>query len=79
MNISVMMIDRKVQNKESITTPAGTFECYVITYTSKMKMGIGRTGSSKQWVAEGVGLVKQEDYNKKGKLTGSNMLTSFSK
>lgn len=79
MNISVMMIDREVQNKESITTPAGTFDCYVITYTSKMKMGVGRTGSSKQWVAEGVGLVKQEDYNKKGKLTGSSMLTSFSK
>lgn len=79
MNISVMMIDREVQNKESITTPAGTFECYVITYTSKMKMGVGRTGSSKQWIAEDVGLVKQEDYNKKGKLTGSSMLTSFSK
>ncbi len=79
MNISVMMIGRKVQNKESITTPAGTFECYVIKYTSKIKMGVGRTGSSKQWIAEDVGLVKQEDYNKKGKLTGSSMLTSFSK
>lgn len=79
MNISVMMIDRKVQGKESLSTPAGTFDCFVITYTSKLKMGIGRTGSAKQWIAEGVGLVKQEDYNKKGKLTGSSQLTAFSK
>lgn len=79
MNISVMMIDRKVEGKENITTPAGTFDCYVITYTSKMKMGIGRNGSAKQWIAEGVGLVKQEDYSKKGKLTGSTQLTAFSK
>ena len=79
MNMTVLMTDRKVLGMESVTTPAGTFDCYVIGYTSTVKMGMNRTGSAKQWLAKGVGLVKQEDYNKKGKLTGSAQLTEFSK
>ena len=79
MNMTVTMTDRKVISQESLTTPAGTFDCYVIEYTSKVKMGIAKTGKSRQWIAKGVGLVKHEDYTKKGKLTGSSLLTAFSK
>ncbi|GLR18313.1 DUF3108 domain-containing protein [Portibacter lacus] len=79
MNIDVMMLDRKVVGKESVTTPAGTFDCIVIEYQSKIKMGLEKKGSAKQWIAEGVGMVKQEDYNKKGKVTSSSMLTAFKK
>lgn len=79
MNMNVLMIDREVIAQEKLTTPAGTFDCYVIEYTSKVKMGMARTSKAKQWIAKGVGLVKQEDYNKKGKITGRNLLTSFSK
>jgi hypothetical protein len=42
-------------------------------------MGIKITGSAKQWLAEGVGMVKQESFNKKGKLTGYTELTAFTK
>ena len=79
MNMEVEMTDRKVIAQESVTTPAGTFDCYVITYTSNVKMGMNHTGSAKQWIAKGVGMVKQEDYNKRGKVTSSSLLTSFSK
>ena len=79
MNIEVMMLDRKVVDKESVTTPAGTFDCVVIEYQSKIKMGLERKGSAKQWIAKGVGMVKQEDYNKRGKVTSSTMLTAFTK
>lgn len=79
MSMSVFMTDRTVDGTETITTPAGSFDCYVISYTSNIKMGMNRTGKAKQWLAKGVGMVKQEDYNKKGKLTGSSLLTSFSK
>ena len=79
MKMDVAMTDRKVIAQESVTTAAGTFDCYVITYTSNVKMGMNRTGSSKQWIARGVGMVKQEDYNKKGKVTSSSLLTAFSK
>lgn len=78
MSMTVLMTDRTVDGKETITTPAGSFECYVISYTSNIKMGMNRTGKAKQWLAKGVGMVKQEDYNKKGKLTGTSVLTEFS-
>lgn len=78
LNMSVMLQDRKVIGQENITTPAGSFDCYVLTYSTQIKMGLKRTGSAKQWLAKGVGLVKQEDYNKKGKLISSGMLTKHS-
>ncbi len=79
MSMSVLMTDRTVDGMETITTPAGSFECYVISYTSNIKMGMNRTGKAKQWLAKGVGMVKQQDYNKKGKITGTSVLTKFSK
>jgi hypothetical protein len=79
MNMTVEMTDRKVLAEESLTTPAGTFNCYVIEYTSKVKMGMARSSKAKQWIAKGVGLVKQEEYNKKGKITSYSLLTAFSK
>jgi len=78
MNMSINMVNRVVEGKESITTPAGTFNCVVISYETEMKMGATRTGTSKQWLAEGVGMVKHEDYNKSGKLVSSSLLTSYS-
>lgn len=79
MNMNVTIEDRKVEGKETVTTPAGTFNCYIISYTTNVKMGMKQSGTSKQWIAEGVGMVKQEDYNKNGKITSSSMLTGFSK
>lgn len=79
MNMNLHITDRNVIAKEQVTTSAGTFDCYVITYNSMVKMGMKNEFSGKQWIAEGVGMVKQEDYNKKGKLTGKSVLTAFSK
>ncbi|WP_298530366.1 hypothetical protein [uncultured Algibacter sp.] len=79
MNMTINMINRKVDAQESITTPAGTFDCYVLSYTSEMKMGVKYTFTIKEWVAEGVGMVKNETYNKKGNLMSYSELTKFSK
>jgi len=78
MNMKIDIVDRKVIGEETITTPAGTFDCYVITSTTKMKMGTNMTRHSKQWIAEGVGVVKMEDYKKNMKLDSSGLLTAFS-
>lgn len=78
MNLNVGITDRKVTDLESITTPAGTFNCFVIEYTMDLRMGMSRTGTSKQWIAEGVGMVKQEDYSRNGRVTSSSLLTAFS-
>ncbi|MCG2459817.1 hypothetical protein K8352_03580 [Flavobacteriaceae bacterium F89] len=80
MNVDTTIQNRKVEGTENITTPAGSFDCYVITYDSAVKAaGINQTTHAKQWLAKGVGMVKQENYNKKGKVSSSSVLTKFSK
>ncbi len=77
MNMTMDLVNRKVEGKERISTPAGTFDCYVITYTTEVKMGMKSTFKNKEWIAEGVGMVKSENYNKKGKLLGYSELTKI--
>ena len=79
MTISVNISNRKVEAKEDITTPAGTFECYKISYDISTKMLITIKASTVEWYAKNVGVVKSESYNKKGKLTGYTVLTGFQK
>jgi hypothetical protein len=80
MNMSTDITNRKAVGTETITTPAGTFDCIVITQSSSGKMMMAKFKSTqKTWIAEGVGMVKSEHYNNKGKLAGSTVLTSFSK
>jgi len=78
MNMELNITNRKVIGKENVTTPAGTFDCYVLTSDTTTKMGVSQTSSGKQWIAEGVGMVKQEDYQN-GKVSSSSLLTAFSK
>ena len=80
MNTSVDLVNRKVEKQESVTTPAGTFECYVIYSDNMMKaMMVNQTFPSRVWFAEGVGMIKQESYNKAGKSIGTTVLTAYSK
>jgi hypothetical protein len=62
MNIDIT--NRRVNAKESVTTPAGTWNCFKITYHTKMlmKMGIGIPMNSDitEWYAPGFGVVKSE-------------------
>ena len=80
VNMAIDITHRKVEKKEQVTTPSGTYECLVIYSDNETKMmSIKQTYPSRIWIAEGVGMVKQETYNKKGKLMGSTMLSSFSR
>jgi len=80
MNMSVQITDRKVVGKETITTPAGTYECYKITSKSntQTKMGINMSFefSSTEWIAEKVGMVKSESFDKNGKSNGYTVLVN---
>lgn len=78
MNMTMNLTDRKVDARESVTTSAGTFDCYVISYTTEVKMGLKQTNMAKDWIAEGVGMVKSETFNKNGKLLGYSELTQIS-
>ncbi|MFD0798654.1 hypothetical protein ACFQZJ_14370 [Maribacter chungangensis] len=80
MTTTVDTTNRKVEKQESVTTPAGTFNCYVIYSDNESKaMMVKQSFPSRVWLAEGVGMVKQETYNKKGNLMSSLELTKFSK
>lgn len=77
MKMTVRIYDRKVEGTETITTPAGTFDCIIISQSSETKMGMKVSGSSREWYAPEVGMVKQESYNKKGKKIASSLLTKL--
>lgn len=80
MKMEVNTIDRKVIAKESVTTKAGTFDCFVIGSTTESKVMMSKQSfSDKIWLAPGIGLIKQESYSKNGKLMGSMELESYSK
>jgi hypothetical protein len=72
-------ISRKVEKKESITTSAGTFECFKIVSESEMKMMVKKTSKTAVWFAKGVGMVKMESYNKKNEVEASMLLTKLEK
>ncbi|MFT5601136.1 MAG: hypothetical protein ACI9N1_001375 [Flavobacteriales bacterium] len=77
-SMEINIIDRKVAGIETITTPAGTFECFKITQTSKFKMGFMKfETSSITYFAKNVGIVKTENYDKKGKLDSYQELTKI--
>ena len=78
LNFVISVINRKVEGKESITTPAGTFECLKLTQDIVTKAGFTITMNSIEWYAEGVGVVRSESY-KKGKLEGYTELTKVIK
>ena len=76
-------VNRKVEQAETITTNAGSFDCFKITYdaTTKVKLaGIGIPFHMKiaEWYSPKLGRdVKSETYNKGGKLMGTMTLDSI--
>ena len=65
----------QVVSREELTVPAGTYDCYVVErrFTAKV-LGLKANGSTKTWYARGIGAVRMDNYDKKGKLTSSQVL-----
>lgn len=79
MTNTINIINRKVSGTETITTPAGTFECVKITYDVETKFGFKVTSKVEEWYSPEAGTVLSKTYNSKGKLQGYTQLTSFKK
>jgi len=77
MNLSVKVTNRKVVGVEPVTVPAGTFECFKLTYDVETKLGLKISSSAVQWMSKGVGSIKTESYDKRGKLLGTTVLSEF--
>lgn len=71
--------NRVVEGFESVTTPAGTFECVKISYDTEMKSMFSITLKSVSWYSIGAGVVRTDTFDSKGKPQGSSVLTKFSK
>ncbi|CAD5268697.1 MULTISPECIES: hypothetical protein [unclassified Imperialibacter] len=83
-NTTVSIKNRKVVGKEKITTAAGTYDCFKMTYDSESTMsimGMKRTmnSSSVEYLSEGAGMVKSESYDEKGNLNSYVELSAFKK
>ena len=74
--VTMDITNRKVEAKESVTTPAGTWDCYKITNKTKMKIktfgiGIPMTMEVTEWFAPGFGVVKTKSRS------GETVITSI--
>ena len=79
LRVKSTITENEVVDREEITTPAGTFKCYVVKQTSEGRvMGIKSSTTSKIWYARGIGMVKTETYSK-GDLFSTSVLTSIKK
>ena len=77
LRVKSTITENEVVDREEITTPAGTFKCYVVKQTSEGRvMGIKSSTTIKTWYARGIGAVKTETYSK-GDLVSSSVLTSM--
>lgn len=77
MKFIVNVTERKVEAEESIKVPAGSFDCFKISQKIYTKTMVKVESSSTEWYAKGVGMVKSETYNKKGKMVGYSLLTAY--
>lgn len=77
INQTFDVTDRKVEAQEEITTPAGKFNCYKLTFktNSKGKMGGSNTMRTVAWYAKNTGLIKMEMFDESGKFLGRQLLT----
>lgn len=75
--------ERKVEAEETISTPAGDFKCMKISGVRKTSMKVmGMNKNMKpiiehMWFAPGIGVIKQDTYDEKGKLGTSMVLTAY--
>lgn len=78
-SLAVKITNRKVEAKETITTPAGSFECFKMSYDIETKTMMTMKTKGIDWVAENVGTVRTETMDKNGKLVGYTVLESLKK
>ncbi len=78
MTMNVDVTERVVLRCETITTPAGTFDCVVVS-EHKVEKGMtrNRETTALTWYARGVGMVRHDTYDKKLKLETSEVLESI--
>lgn len=78
MKYRVKVTDRKVLRYETISTPAGTFDCIVISEHKVEKAPVyKRETTALSWYSDGIGYVRHDTYDKNMVLETSEQLYSI--
>ena len=77
MNMSMKIYNRVVEGKEDITTPAGTFSCYKITYDVDSKVLFKSQSKGVEWISKNAGIVRTESRDTKGKMVAYSVLSQL--
>ncbi len=78
MTMTYDISEHIVEAEEQVTTPAGTFDCFRVSYQMSSKtLLVNTTVKVVQWFAKGVGVVKSETFDKKGNLDSRMVLQLF--
>jgi len=78
INLVFDITDRKVEGKETITTPAGTFDCYKISYNTHSKMMIMNMNfNSVEYLSDKFGAVRTETYKSNGNLVSYTVISKY--
>ncbi|MHA4845912.1 TapB family protein [Flavitalea antarctica] len=81
-SMEMFVRNRQAEAEESITTPAGTWNCVRISFEMEMVsraagIPIRVRMKGKEWYAPGFGVVKTESLKNNGKLAGTSEITSI--
>lgn len=69
--------DRKVEKQGTVTVPAGTFECWLISEEQHTKAIMTKVEKVETWYAPGIGCIRQAVYDRKGRLDHTQELVSI--
>ncbi|MCA8830066.1 TapB family protein [Hymenobacter pini] len=81
--VNALVQNRKITGTEAVTTPAGTFQCYKVegqqesATVARADMVMRDAARLVQYYSPEVGIVKTELYDKKGKLSQTQLLTAI--
>ncbi len=77
MKMTVNCKNRKVVGREELSTPAGTFDCFIVEETTSVRTMMTNTkATSRTWYARGLGMVRRELMEGK-KLASTTQLTAI--
>ena len=64
MTMNVTVTERKVLGTDTLTTPAGTFPCVIVS-EHKVEKGMmrNRVTTARTWYARGIGMVRHDTYD----------------
>ncbi|MEJ1729717.1 hypothetical protein SMA90_25630, partial [Escherichia coli] len=75
LNFKSEILSHKVTGREELSTPAGTFKCYIVEMVTETRVLVEKSVTrTLTWYARGVGSVKSETYDDKGNITNSQLL-----